>query len=129
MKLEDKTFCNLASDLENVKFSLKDIFESLKKAEEYRAGLLSRSPLQVKDRAILIETPVINDKESWGWLGAKHFLIKGAMATVKEVDFYKGKFIFGLKFDDDSWIDQDNVVHKRDKNSLYFFSEQWVLKI
>ncbi len=83
------------------------------------------------DRVILTKTPDINAKESWGWLGAKHFLIEGAKATIKEIEFYNGRFILGLIFDDESWIDYKKQIHAVDQKDkgMYMFGESWVRKI
>jgi hypothetical protein len=81
----------------------------------------------VGDKVKLNKTPVINTEESWGWLGSKHFLIKGAMATVRTREFYNGHFVFGLHFDHESWIDGNGKARPvKDTKSLFMFSETWL---
>jgi hypothetical protein len=79
------------------------------------------APFKVGDRVQLAKTPNINEKDSWGWMGAKHFLIKGAAATVQVREFYDASFVFGLHFDDDSWLTPEGVKHMHDKKGLYMF--------
>jgi hypothetical protein len=72
-------------------------------------------------------TPDINPETSWGWMGAKHFLVEGAVATVVDRQFYKGMFRFGLKFDDESWINQhDGSINavEESKRGVYYFYEK-----
>lgn len=83
----------------------------------------NKSPYKVGDRVALTKTPVINEHEAWGWLGAKHFLVKGAIATVVDRQFYDGHFLFGLHFDDESWMDHNGQKHLKDKPSMYMFWE------
>ena len=89
------------------------------------------APFRVGDRVRLTETPEISEKVSWGWLGGKHFLVKGALATVQTVDVCKDKFRAGLIFDDDSWIDRDGVRHPADPRDrgAYTFSERFVERV
>lgn len=96
----------------------------------YRAfakALFERSPIKKGARVRLTKTPDINEKDSWGWLGAKHFLVAGAMATVADVDFSKGKFSAGLVFDDESWLpnfgEHAGKPQPVTRPSQYWFSE------
>lgn len=127
--MSNDNFLKLAKDLEHFPTSLADIHRALTKAEEYKVGLFERAPAQKGDRIVLCDTPVINEKEAYGWLHAKHFLIKGAKATVHEVEFYNNKFMFALKFDDDSYIDIDGVKTMTKDKGLYYFPERYIIKI
>lgn len=63
------------------------------KIKGYAEALFERfAPFREGDRVMLVKVPEINEKNSWGWMGAKHFLVYGAKGTVKCVDLYKGKF-------------------------------------
>jgi hypothetical protein len=86
-------------------------------------SLWEMAPFKVGDRVQLAKTPDINKETSWGWLGAKHFLIKGALATVHSRQFYDAHFIFGLYFDNDSWLTPEGVKHMRlpKDRGLYMF--------
>jgi hypothetical protein len=85
-----------------------------------------RCPFKVGSFVILNRTPEITNDKSWGWLGAKHFLIKGARGVIKDREFYNGKFIFSISFDDDSWIDSYGVKHYHNDKALYLFEESWL---
>lgn len=84
-------------------------------------SIWNRCPYKIGDRVMLTKTPVINEHQAWGWLGAKHFLIKGALATVAGREFYNGNFCFGLHFDDESWIDQKGQKQPVDRPGMYMF--------
>ena len=89
-------------------------------------SIWQKCPYQIGERVMLVKTPVINAKESWGWLGAKHFLIQGATATVHQREFYDGRFIFGLYFDDETWIDHKGKKQPVDSPGMYMFGESWL---
>lgn len=77
---------------------------------EYRDGLMSHSPLQPGDRVVLAIPPRITPQKSWGWMGHKHYLIEGAIGTVREIDWSggtDGHFRCAVEFDGESWIDRD----------------------
>jgi hypothetical protein len=84
------------------------------------------APFKVGDRIELTTTPVINDRERYGWLGSKHFLVEGAVATVAAVDVDGDGFSFGLHFDNDSWIDHHGQKQPTMQKGMYFFRESWV---
>jgi hypothetical protein len=88
-------------------------------------ALIERALFQVDQRVVLRRTPEINSQHSWGWRGAKHFLVQGASATVRSVHFLHGRFWYNLAFDDDSWVDAQRAVHptKLEDRGLYAFSE------
>jgi hypothetical protein len=63
-------------------------------------------PYKVGDRVEL----TVNPNCPGGWSGSEHFLVKGAKATVVELNWftpdpnYKSGWVVGLVFDDESWI-------------------------
>lgn len=85
-----------------------------------------RSPFKMGDKVKLNKTPEISEKKSWGWLGAKHFLIEGATATICDRQFYDGRFIFGCQFDNETYMDYHKAEHLPDRKSIYMFSENWL---
>ena len=129
MKFESNELQELIDAITHTKFSFQAIVDALKNGEIYRKGLLDRAPFKKGDRVVLIETPVINEEVAWGWMGSKHFLIKGAKGTVSELDFYEGAFRAGVHFDNESWIDSDGNIHPREEPHQYWFSEKWLVKI
>lgn len=101
-----------------------------KKLRAYAAALFDRAPFKVGDRVRLTKTPDITPEKSWGWMGAKHFLVKGAMATVREVDFSDGHFEAWLHFDDESWISSiDGKIHPAERKALYHFWETYLERV
>lgn len=97
----------------------------LAKMREYAEGLFARAPWKTGDRVRLTLTPIINEKTAWGWLGCQHFLVKGALATVQDVDFREGKFVADVMFDDESWKGDGDVLHPRpaDERHVFMFWE------
>jgi hypothetical protein len=92
------------------------------------ATLWKTCPYQVGQMVQLNKTPEVTEEKSWGWLGAKHFLIKGAAARVATREFYDGRFVFGLHFQDESWMDYQGHKQPVSKAGLYCFSESWLEK-
>ena len=91
-------------------------------------GLFERfCPYKIGDRVQLTKDPEI--LYGSGWYGYKHFLIKGAIATVESQDFRDGKFRFGLIFDDESWISSiDGKITKAHPapHHIFGFSEDYL---
>lgn len=84
-------------------------------------------PFKVGDTVILVKEPVINEKQAWGWLHAKHFLKIGAVGIVKEVGFYDGKFRAGVKFLNETYIDSNTKKEiQLEKPHMYMFSEDFL---
>ena len=94
-----------------------------KKLRVYAAALFERAPFKTGDRVRLTRTPDITPTKSWGWMGARHFLVKGALATVDSVDFSDGHFEAWLRFDDESWKDHEGKLHPPSEKALYHFWE------
>jgi len=92
-------------------------------------------PVQVGDRIELIKTPEISKEVSWGWLGAKHFLVEGAKGTVVDIDFsdYNSPHFYAyVIFDDETWIDcSTKEFHELEpgREHLYNFATRWLRKI
>lgn len=102
-----------------------------KKLRAYAEGLFQRAPFKPGDRVQLTKTPRIDEKHAWGWLGAKHFMVKGARATVKYVDYSDGHFEAWVHFDDDSWLSFDGTknVRKPEERYLYHLWETSIEKV
>ncbi len=99
----------------------------IKQCDEYVEALFGRfCPWQKGTRVRLSKTPVITPEESWGWMGAKHFLIKGAKGTVDEVDYYDDKFRISVIFDNETHKDQSGKLHGVSKKHSYLFSESYL---
>ena len=101
------------------------------KIEGYINVLFNKyAPFRTGDRVALTQTPDITEEKSWGWLGSKHFLIKGAKGIVKSVDYDSGRgFCAQVVFDDESWIDKEGHRQKLSSPSQYSLSEDYLVKI
>lgn len=105
-------------------FPSENITWYMAKLQEYANGLFERSPFQKGGRVRLTKTPEINSKVSWGWLGAKHFLVKGAQGTIKTIDYQDGKFRVGVLFDNETWKSSlDNKTYPVKDKSIFLFNE------
>jgi hypothetical protein len=82
------------------------------------------SPFKVGDRVALSKTPKIDKETAWGWLASKHFLVKGAQGIVRTVDLHSnGDLVFGVEFDDETWIDRDGNRRTVDRKHAFSFRE------
>ena len=82
-------------------------------------------PHKIGDRIQLKET--LDIPEGSGWYGSKHFLIEGAIATVRTCEYRNNSFCFGLVFDDESYVDYRSGEIKpepEDDKHLYYLSEE-----
>lgn len=86
-------------------------------------------PFKVGDRIRLTKTPVI--EQGSGWYGSRHFLVEGAIATVRNCDWHKGKFVFNLEFDDESWVDSEGRIYPiaPERRHMFSFGEDWIAAI
>jgi hypothetical protein len=62
------------------------------------------APFKDGDKVMLKERP---DPMPSGWSGSAHFLVRGALATVKEIECGPKGFRVDVIFDDESWIRED----------------------
>ncbi len=79
-------------------------------------------PIQKGDRVRLTKAPKIEGGS--GWSGSKHFLIKGAEGTVKDVDLNTHYDYIGVNivFDDESWISShDGTVTPMEPNRRHTY--------
>jgi hypothetical protein len=116
--IREAQYCFSAGPLE---FWLKDLMEC--------HDLLVRkyAPFKVGDRVILTRTPAIEADKNHGWLSYKHFLIKGAKATVQDVSVHGDGFFAHVWFDDESWIDRNgNAVAVANKSQFRFHEDDLV---
>lgn len=81
------------------------------------------APFKVGDRVLLTRTPEINEKTAPGWIGSKHFLVKGAIGTVREVYCDGKEFGFQIEFDDETWLDRDGKAQPVSQKHTYHFRE------
>ena len=89
----------------------------------YYEGCMAASKFKEGDRVTL--------KEDWnndvGWQHCKHFLKNGSPATVKSIDYHKGKYRYEIEFDNETWID-DKGEQRVPRNKHVFTFGQKELK-
>lgn len=88
-------------------------------------------PFKVGDHVAINYTPTITEEHSHGWIGYKHFLVKGATAVVRSVEVVDGRFTFDLVFDNDHWIDphtKKRHTRKPEERGSFKFWEGQVVK-
>jgi len=128
-----KKFDELIDLMEQIKFLCGSSHNKpyfTKRIKEYIEGLFERfCPFRVGDRVVLSKTPIITKEKSWGWKGSKHFLKKGAAAVIREIDYCRGKFVYGLIFDNETWWDSTNKIARPiNQKHIYTFSEDYIEK-
>jgi len=88
------------------------------------------SPFKEGDRVRLVKTPHISPYERHGWMGAKHYLVKGSRAVVREVSIYSGSYSYAVSFPDESWISrlvaENGKLHHQPQTRNYAFKGDWL---
>jgi len=116
VKIKTAELGNLLSD--EFGFKLNEVLQSY-------ASMFNRfCPYQVGDRIKLKSDLNISDNS--GWQSSKHFLIKGAIATVKDCGYRNDLFFFGLEFDDESYIDRLGKISPVTAKHLFYLSENLI---
>jgi len=75
------------------------------KLEVMLTGLFSFAKFQIGDRVKL----AADIDAKGGWYHCAHFLKKGEMATVVDMDYDERGFSYNVVFDNETWIDRDGV--------------------
>jgi hypothetical protein len=86
-------------------------------------------PFQIGEKVIL--SKAIDFTKAPSWESSRHFLIEGAIAIIKERDFRNKLFVFGVEFEEDSWIDTEGDIHqyKPEDRHLFCISELNLIKM
>ena len=87
----------------------------------YYEGCMAAAKFQEGDRVTL--------KEDWngqasGWQHCKHFLKEGSPATVKSIDYHKGKYRYEIEFDNETWIDDKGEQRVPRNKHLFTFGQK-----
>lgn len=86
------------------------------------ASLFSRfCPYEVGDLVELKQD--LDIPQDSGWYHCKHFLVEGAIATVKELGYRNNLFTFGLVFDNETYMDMHGETKPVEVNHLFYLSE------
>ncbi|UOF77341.1 hypothetical protein [Caudoviricetes sp.] len=103
------------------------VWEMEKLAEFVSFAIGKLSPLQIGDAAVLLETPEITEKKSWGWLGWKHMLVAGKRGVIRSVDWSDGTFVYSWEPEDQTWISStDGIERPVGSPALFTFGERWL---
>lgn len=120
-----------------------DLEWQMKKLKGYRDALfLHYAPFRAGDRIVLDKDYYIDPVEQRGWCGYERMMVRGAMATVKSVDWYQNKdgsggftiaIVFDNEFHDFSWKRvsgeapiQTHEVKPEDRHAFsYYKPERW----
>lgn len=96
-------------------------------------------PIKKGDRVKLVKNVNIDDAP--GWAGCKHFLVKGALATVanvevrcsvaKQIENYEESIAYDLIFDNESYIDHNGqlCMTEEDHKHTFCFGESMLEKL
>ena len=107
----------------------KYYFEKLR---HYYYGCMTASKFKEGDVVKLSKTPIINNENAPGWMSAKHFLIKGAIVTIRTIDYYHindgdshkgGYYRYGISFEDESYVTTKELI-KTPHHHLFFLKEE-----
>lgn len=85
-------------------------------------------PYKIGDRVELAVTPNINERDSWGWMASKHFLIEGSPGVVMITECGSNGFKFAVVFDNETWIDREGNKQPVDRKHSYYFGEKSLRK-
>lgn len=131
-----RTIADYANELNEFYCKIQDLQKAIPSEFGYKLNSVLSSysemfsrfcPFKVGDRVRLTKTPAI--ERGSGWYGSRHFLVEGAIATVKGCDWKKGKFVFDLEFDNESWVDSEGRIQSiaPERRHVFGFGEDWVV--
>lgn len=87
---------------------------------DYYNGCMAAAKFKVGQRVELVEAYA---GDASGWAHCKHFMLKGAKATVVGVDYYKGEYSYDIEFDIETWIDRHGAKRVVEKKHLFRFGQ------
>lgn len=93
------------------------------KLDDYVTALFTRfAPFHEGEKVIIKKAPPCNN----GWAHCKHFLIVGAIGTVKEVDYRDNQFIAAVEWDNETWIDSMNIERPVESRHTFLMWESQI---
>lgn len=87
----------------------------VEKMKYYHEELMKFSKFKKNQKVKLNITPEISETVRHGWYGHKELLVKGAKATIYEVEHYNGEFRYSLMFN-----------YKGEKRGTFSFEEKYL---
>lgn len=88
------------------------------KIKDYIDGLFGFAKFQVGSRVCLAADYDCSDAP--GWKGCEHFLKRGVAAIVRECDFRRGRFVYAVEFDNETWMDGKIARPVSQKHQFWF---------
>jgi len=135
--MEEKKIKDCIANIKSFKVMMSSLFGQISGYSDIESALeeltynFDNCLFQVGDRVKLCTTPVIDKYTHWGWLAHKHFMIEGAKATVQSRGIHKGKFRYGVTFDEESYIHYETkqtTLVSLDKKSIFVVPESWIIR-
>lgn len=102
-----KHLCKWAQKLDS-----NELDWGMERIEYFVKELFKYSKFKFGDIVSLNNTPEITATKSWGWLGYKNILVKGAIGKVIEVDHYKGIFRYMIEIKEHLFTFNESDLNK-----------------
>jgi hypothetical protein len=100
----------------------------IERVSGYVEGLFSFAKFSVGEKVEMAETYPVSKEDSWGWMNCRHLLTVGGKATVEEVDWSNGRFVYLITFDEKSYINSEGYIIKSQSGTSLSLSEKWLKK-
>lgn len=96
----------------------------IKQVKEYVEGLFSFSKFKLGNKVKLKET--LTFEKEHGWRVYEPTMVRGAIATITEVNWYKDAgFVYSVVFDKQLWrSDMDNMIKESDCPATFRMKER-----
>jgi len=96
------------------------------KVEAYASALFDRfAPFKIGDKVKIVKAPNTDND----WHHCKHFLIKGAVGTVDDVDYRNNLFVAHIVWDIETWINRDGCETPVKEKHTFLMSENQIVRI
>jgi hypothetical protein len=124
--MDQKKIEEITRGLEGVRDAMKNLDNVLsggpasyyyERIIDYYKGCMKAAKFKVGDRVELKE-------DCKHWDHHKHYMIKGALATVISADYYKGNYRYEIEFDDETWINMDGVKKVPERKHCFAFGQK-----
>jgi hypothetical protein len=99
----------------------KELIDLLERMQEL---IEATCPYKVGDTVYLTKAGLATR----GWSCAAHTLVVGRKAEIRSRDFYKGEFIFGLVFENETWVDKSGEEQPLDRPYRYNIPANYISK-
>lgn len=95
----------------------------LEKLAEHSEALLTKfSPIKEGEKAVIVKEIRCEN----GWRNCHKTLAVGAIGTVRDVDYDRGRFVFGFLPDKEWWADHEGNWHEAKNPHIYHLTEDQI---